>query len=601
MRNIILNESQIGLLAESLSSKLYHFTSINALFEILKNNEMFCQSSLAGSADDMDNKYKFYISFSRTKNANEGFGSNYNRNGSARIEFDGNKLNQRFKGAPVNYWGASVLNNKWNYNRYASGVQDYYEYDSLSDGEEIDGEVVDKKKIPSFPTSRSPKYINVNGTIFVKRHHDGEHDKTIAYKYKKTDFNADNAPDGAVELSSDFRLKYPNKISPEYVVYNGVVYHKERDISNEIKTHVDNEIEDRLFTNKHIIDNIRDYIIRCDVLVTDFEKLSERGKRIIYNLALRFGSIVNIYNNSEDYIKQSENIINQQISNIDDAYTKYNDYFGDEKLLSHDSIDILKNLFSMLKPLFFNDKKKFKEFVAKTMREFGFDKLIKPIMKSLIYYSDSYKLSADNLSNALFSASKNPSKEGMEALNLVTTLFRRYGFKNIRDALKKIDKEYDIRNGRLNDYIDANIKVPITILKLGYSSYDVTNMSETDFWHIIGCDDFNDRKDFIRNLLYNMDDDMISHTKDSDINKFEKYLLHLAHNKIDFMTMINLFKKIGFEDYLRDYAGYNWEIKVENLDYFNYLYDIYFEPPFNIGNQSNKKFIEEKAFNYFKK
>ena len=106
---------------------------------------------------------------------------------------------------------------------------------------------------------------------------------------------------------------------------------------------------------------------------------------------------------------------------------------------------------------------------------------------------------------------------------------------------------------------------------------------------------------FIRNLLYNMDDDMISHTKDSDINKFEKYLLHLAHNKIDFMTMINLFKKIGFEDYLRDYAGYNWEIKVENLDYFNYLYGIYFEPPFNIGNQSKNKFIEEKAFNYFKK
>ena len=600
MKNIILNESQIKLLAESLSSKVYHFTSAKSLFKILKNNEMFCQSALGGTADDLHDKYKFYISFSRTRNAKEGFGSNYAKNGSARIELDGNKLNHNFKGGPVNYWGASELNNKWKYHRYAIGLLDYYAYRPLTDNDVVDDEVVNKNKVPSFPTSKSPKFINVNDTIFIKYHAYGEHDKSIGYKYVKTDLNADNAPDGTVKLEKDFKLRYPSNTSPEYVIYDGTVYHKERSISNDLQTHVDNEIEDRLFTNKHIINNIRDYIIRCDVLVTDFDKLSDEYKRIIYNLVLLFGNIVHIYKNADDYAIQNNNTINNDILDIEDAFGKYRKHFADDESSSYEVTESLKDFFGMMQPLYFNDKQKFNAFVSKTLNEFRLEKYIHEIIKKL-YYSSSYINCANNLSSELHGLSKSPNKEGMQVLNMVATIFRRFGFKNITDVINHIKKEYDIINGRLEKYVDCHIKKPITILKIGYSKYDVTNMSETDFWYLIGCRNFNDRKDIVRSILYNMDDDMVSHTRNSDMSKFEKYLLHLAHNRIDFMTMNNLFKKLGFEDFIRDVIGYNWSIKVEYLDYFDYLYGNDINPAFDIGKKSIRKFMQTKALEYFKK
>ena len=106
------------VITESLSQSVYHFTSVFSLLKILNENEMFCQAAKVGfGADDMNNKYDFYISFTRAKSSQEGFGHTSTRIGSiARIEFDGDKLNKNFHGKPVNYWGGSdSLNNKFSY------------------------------------------------------------------------------------------------------------------------------------------------------------------------------------------------------------------------------------------------------------------------------------------------------------------------------------------------------------------------------------------------------------------------------------------------------------------------------------------------------
>ena len=74
---------------------------------------MFCQSAKVGSgADDLSSKYDFYISFTRSKSSQEGFGYTSTRSTIARIEFDGDKLSNNFSGKPVNYWGSGELTNR---------------------------------------------------------------------------------------------------------------------------------------------------------------------------------------------------------------------------------------------------------------------------------------------------------------------------------------------------------------------------------------------------------------------------------------------------------------------------------------------------------
>ena len=113
LNNLIKESLDKFLMKEALSSKVYHFTSIKSVFNILNTNEMFCQSSLATSADDYSDKYKFYVSFTRVKSPKEGFGYNlYKSSSFARIEFDGDKLNNNFSGRPVDYWNIDALSGK---------------------------------------------------------------------------------------------------------------------------------------------------------------------------------------------------------------------------------------------------------------------------------------------------------------------------------------------------------------------------------------------------------------------------------------------------------------------------------------------------------
>ena len=114
------------LMNEALSSKVYHFTSIKQAFDIMRSNEMFCQSSIAGSADDFSDKYKFYISFTRSRSPQEGFGYGKSRGMStARIELDGEKLRNNFRGKAINYWNSDSLTNKHSYMRDAATTVGY--------------------------------------------------------------------------------------------------------------------------------------------------------------------------------------------------------------------------------------------------------------------------------------------------------------------------------------------------------------------------------------------------------------------------------------------------------------------------------------------
>ena len=297
----LLRESLRNVLNESLSRTVYHFTSIESAYRILKDNVMFCQSSYAGNmADDSNDKYKFYVSFARNKNVSEGFASNYNKCG-ARIEFDGEMLSQNYKGGAYNYWGGGALNNKYRYMRRASGMEDWYEYLPTKDTPEP-SQVVDMANRMPRATKSSPLYIKVGDIILKKEHHKEASVPEQTYAYAPIDKHVDLGNVSEIK-KDDFKFKYPNSLSPEYVAADGKIYKKEKVTPSEIKKHLDFEMEDRLLTNKPTIDDIKKYIRRVDIIVTSFDNLDDRDKRFLYALSRSKNCF--IYDNVDDFNRQS--------------------------------------------------------------------------------------------------------------------------------------------------------------------------------------------------------------------------------------------------------------------------------------------------------
>jgi hypothetical protein len=99
-----------NILQESLSRVVYHYTEVYKLKSILQSNKFTLTSSLGANIEDYHTqKGFFYASLARTGNPLVGyprseFGTASGNRAFVRIEVDGSKLNQRFKGSPVDYW-----------------------------------------------------------------------------------------------------------------------------------------------------------------------------------------------------------------------------------------------------------------------------------------------------------------------------------------------------------------------------------------------------------------------------------------------------------------------------------------------------------------
>jgi len=125
MKIIIKEEQYKSLLNEIISGEIYHYTYPSSLYSILKNNKINLSSGVVASDDNLNNK-PFFLSLSRTKSLKLGFGGDKKTKMMSRIVFDADKLNSRFKTAPVDYWGQE-------YKHYNSFKQFEYEERILSD------------------------------------------------------------------------------------------------------------------------------------------------------------------------------------------------------------------------------------------------------------------------------------------------------------------------------------------------------------------------------------------------------------------------------------------------------------------------------------
>ena len=539
LNNLIKESLDKFLMKEALSSKVYHFTSIKSAFNILKTNEMFCQSSLATSADDYSDKYKFYVSFTRVKSPKEGFGYNsYKSSSFARIEFDGDKLNNNFSGRPVDYWNSDSLTNK-------------------------------RKYMKDVTNQKAYRYVPYDGNDNVDAK-----DMDGVYKY-------------------DF--KYPREDSPLYASFDGKIYKKEQIIPDDIQHHVFNEIEDRIQTNKPIIENINKYITRVDILI---DRDSENKDDIVYARNLSFSKWVFVYDNMNDFIMQSENTVNKEIQDDDSIESRIDLRNTLSTIGQSYYIELLSSYLMLLTINERDTNKKFK-LVSNILEDGNLGKYKRDVIKKISSYRwgvniedciNSLKVSAQNIS-------KNPTRQGQEVLHFMTSSMRKLGYKSFIDMYRKIKEG----NSKKESKIDTESRRTFTILETSYYKFDITDEKNVDFWYILDMKErLSDRYYFFENIIDEMvRNGLIDKVRGGEYT-FTKYCKNLAHKNITLEDIDSIFGKIGltFQDLFEMY-GITFSIETKDLNYWDFL-DERVNAPFPYKNDDLWEQRHEYAMDVFR-
>ena len=99
-KKVIFSESFIE---EALTDIVYHYTSLRFCYRIMESDTIYLQSALGGQSDNYGNGKMFYLSTTRQRSNVSGYKKD--TTGVARLELDGRRLNQRYSGKPIDYWG----------------------------------------------------------------------------------------------------------------------------------------------------------------------------------------------------------------------------------------------------------------------------------------------------------------------------------------------------------------------------------------------------------------------------------------------------------------------------------------------------------------
>lgn len=147
---------------ESLSERVYHFTSLRSLNDILKNDKINLSPTLGTDADNIHKEF-FFLSMSRTKSGSIGYGKTFN----VRIEFDGKSLNNNYKGISVDYFNAKDYQGYIKRGGWEDGYSSKFEYEDrlISDKGSIDNISKFIKRIDIFIESGDKEIKDIKKTI----------------------------------------------------------------------------------------------------------------------------------------------------------------------------------------------------------------------------------------------------------------------------------------------------------------------------------------------------------------------------------------------------------------------------------------------------
>jgi len=245
------------ILNEGGTDILYHFTYSGRLLNILNTNTLHLTSSISAKAEATKGKM-YFMSFSRTKSTEHGYGGQFRNPGSVRLKFNGQSLGHNYKFIPIDYW------------QYPKTPY----FMNQKSGDEMEDRIVsDKDEIPN-----ANKYI-ISIDVFISK--EGVEEELIT-KAKKLGIKINffnNYKDFASGDSN--RAITPNINSSEEVPYKSIDY-----------------FESTLGCLTYKEDDLRDNIL--NTLKTNFNISDEKIKH--YNSAIdKYHEKLRYYLQDDDY------------------------------------------------------------------------------------------------------------------------------------------------------------------------------------------------------------------------------------------------------------------------------------------------------------
>ena len=433
-----------------------------------------------------------------------------------------------------------------------------------------------------------------NDSLTNKRKYMKDVTNQKAYKYVPYDGN-DNVDAKDMDGVYKYDFKYPKEDSPMYASFGGKIYKKEQIIPDDIQHHVFNEIEDRIQTNKPIIENINKYITRVDILI---DRDSENKDDIVYARNLSFSKWVFVYDNMNDFIMQSENTVNKEIQDDDSIESRIDLRNTLSTIGQSYYIELLSSYLMLLTINERDTNKKFK-LVSNILEDGNLGKYKRDVIKKISSYRwgvniedciTSLKVSAQNIS-------KNPTRQGQEVLHFMTSSMRKLGYKSFIDMYKKIKEGSSKKESK----IDTESRRTFTILKTSYYKFDITDEKNVDFWYILDMKErLSDRYYFFENIIDEMvRNGLIDKVRGGEYT-FTKYCKNLAHKNITLGDIDSIFGKIGltFQDLFEMY-GITFSIETKDLNYWDFL-DERVNAPFPYKNDDLWEQRHEYAMDVFR-
>lgn len=106
IKKIISEEIERFVINEMLSSKCYHFTTLNGLLRILKTNTFLLKTDVVSDTEHWADKprQRFFMSTTRVRDGRFGYNNFIDRGDMlVRITLNGDLLNANYKGKPINW------------------------------------------------------------------------------------------------------------------------------------------------------------------------------------------------------------------------------------------------------------------------------------------------------------------------------------------------------------------------------------------------------------------------------------------------------------------------------------------------------------------
>lgn len=333
------------------------------------------------------------------------------------------------------------------------------------------------------------------------------------------------------------------------------------------------ENEDRIFSDEPFIKDASKYIKRVDVLLR--KNASEFEFSCLYNI-LRKSKVVFIYDNEKDFNYQTDNIINDSISNKSEYYDSLPNFNKWENMSIHGLSHMMS--FFILVDAAYND---YKGYCAKMLRRYGLDDYISKVLGSINLHLRVDGVDAHTLDNIRTNGDNYLYEKSFLMLR---DFLRERGFSNIKDAIKFVVNRNNGRNS-FSDY-DTEKEVSVFVFQPNGSSdtsWDnviILHPEKTLFWDIKEFD-YIDKRYFVEDIVRN-----IRSHKSSNDEKFYKYVQHFVKGNVTVSEMLSFLNKLDtYEDDIIDYifSGKFKYIKVNYWRLDNYKY----------VNETDKKELEE--------